>query len=62
MYNILLINNIILQEEFESLFPGSDITQPKINVENSDFDIFLLYALKKLNYYQEKLSKQEVHL
>ncbi|XP_025199417.1 MICOS complex subunit Mic60-like [Melanaphis sacchari] len=48
--------------EFESLFPGSDITQHKINVNNNDFDIFLLYALKKLNYYKDNLSKQEAIL
>ncbi|KAF0762719.1 MICOS complex subunit Mic60-like [Aphis craccivora] len=48
--------------ELESLFPGSDITQHKINVNNNDFDIFLLYALKKLNYYKDNLSKQEANL
>eukprot|EP00102_Acyrthosiphon_pisum_P021619 XP_016658829.1 PREDICTED: MICOS complex subunit Mic60 isoform X2 [Acyrthosiphon pisum] len=51
-----------LKDEFESLFPGSDITQHKINVNNNDFDIFLLYALKKLNYYKDNLSKQEATL
>ncbi|XP_060863582.1 MICOS complex subunit Mic60-like isoform X2 [Metopolophium dirhodum] len=51
-----------LRDEFESLFPGSDITQHKINVNNNDFDIFLLYALKKLNYYKDNLSKQEATL
>ncbi|KAL4142397.1 hypothetical protein QTP88_004864 [Uroleucon formosanum] len=51
-----------LRDEFESLFPGSDITQHKINVNNNDFDIFLLYALKKLNYYKNNLSKQEATL
>lgn len=29
-------------------------------MKNNDFDVFLLYALKKLNYYQDKLTKQEV--
>ncbi|XP_026811516.1 MICOS complex subunit Mic60-like [Rhopalosiphum maidis] len=48
--------------EFESLFPGSDITQHKINIHNNDFDIFLVYALKKLNYYKDNLSKQEAIL
>ncbi|VVC27906.1 Hypothetical protein CINCED_3A010541 [Cinara cedri] len=48
-----------LIKEFESLFPDSDLTQHKINIKNNDFDIFLLYSLKKLNYYQDKLSKQE---
>lgn len=57
---IIVKNDVLLQNEFESLFPGSDITQNKINIKNNDFDIFLLYALKKLNYYQDKLSKQEV--
>lgn len=57
---IVVKNYVLLQNEFESLFPGSDITKNKINIKNNDFDIFLLYALKKLNYYQDKLSKQEV--
>lgn len=30
-------------------------------MKNNDFDIFLFYALKKLNYYQDKLAKQEVY-
>ncbi|KAL5240712.1 hypothetical protein ACI65C_008122 [Semiaphis heraclei] len=51
-----------LIEEIESLFPGSDITQHKININNNDFDIFLLYALKRLNYYKDNLSKQEATL
>lgn len=51
-----------LIDEFESLFPGSNITQHKINCSNNDFDIFLLYALKKLNYYKDNLSKQEATL
>lgn len=44
------------------MFPGSDITQHKINMKNNDFDVFLLYALKKLDYYQDKLTKQEVKI
>lgn len=59
--DIIVKNYVLLQKEFESLFPGSDLTQYKINMQSNDFDIFLLYALKKLNYYQDKLSKQEVN-
>lgn len=50
----------MLQEELESLFPGSDIVQQKTNVKNNDYDIFLQFAMKKLMYYQDKLAKQDV--
>ncbi|XP_050436383.1 MICOS complex subunit Mic60-like [Adelges cooleyi] len=46
-----------LIEEFESLFPNSDITQTKTNELNADYDLFLMYAMKKLNQYQDQLAK-----
>ncbi|XP_050535380.1 MICOS complex subunit Mic60-like [Daktulosphaira vitifoliae] len=50
---------INLIKEFESLFPNLDITQNKNNDMNIDYDLFLLYAMKKLNHFQDILSKND---
>jgi mitofilin len=46
-------------EELESLFPAIDIYNKKMEVNETDLDLFILHAYSLVLYYQKELAKAE---
>lgn len=46
-------------DELEILFPGVDINNKKLNLQQGDLDLFLVHAFQHVLYYQKELHKIE---
>lgn len=51
---------LILQDELKVLFPGVRIGEKQMVLNEGDIDLFLVYAVSTVLYYQKELKKLEV--
>jgi hypothetical protein len=49
-----------LQDELKVLFPGLQISEKEMVLNEGDMDLFLAYAVSTILYYQKELKKLEV--
>lgn len=47
------------QEELEALFPSIDLDDKKLEINESELDLFLLHAYSKVLFYQKEVAKME---
>jgi hypothetical protein len=49
-----------LQDELKVLFPGIRISEKQMILDEENIDLFLVYAVSTVLYYQKELKKLEV--